>query len=84
MLKLYQHFPLPVCRVRGLGFLFGKIGGSKSIPLGIGLRDIRSLNQYKSFVHREAKRIVINNESQKKVFRNVEDHRIKELKYVFN
>ena len=41
-LKLYKHCPSPICGVRGLGFHFDKIGGSKSIVLGTGLRDIRS------------------------------------------
>ena len=45
-LNLYKHYPSPVCGVRGLGFLFGKIGGSEAIVLRIGLRDIRSPNQY--------------------------------------
>ena len=46
-LNLYKHCPTPICEVRGLGFPFGKIGGSESIVLWTGLRDIRSSNQYK-------------------------------------
>ena len=45
--NLYKHCLSPICGVRGLGFLFGKIGGSDSIVLKTRLRDIRSPNQYK-------------------------------------
>ena len=46
-LNLYKHCPSPICGGERIRFIFGEIGGSELIVLGIGLRNIRSPNQYK-------------------------------------
>ena len=47
--NLYKHCPSPIFGVRGLGFIFGKIGGSEEIVLET--LDPRTI--IKSFVHRD-------------------------------
>ena len=46
-LNLYKHCLSAICGVRGLGFFFGKIGGSHLRVLKTRLRDIRSHDKYK-------------------------------------
>ena len=61
--KLVQTLSFTLRWGERIRFLFGKIQGSKATALGTGLRDIRSPNQYKIFVHCEEKQRAINNES---------------------